>query len=464
MSSMKRVMKPWLAVLAVCAMAACAPARGPAAAQQPTTFASTAVTQEEALAVFDSAWTRIHRSHYDSTFNGVDWLRVRSELRPRAEAARTTGTLRAVIQEMLGRLGQSHFGLIPREFADALDPEALHSPTAASDRPGDVGMEVRLSQDRVVVSSVVAGGPADLAGLRPGWTLEAIDGRHLSDGVARLGSLEEGAERRTGLTRFLYSMNALLDGPAASHVVLRVRDGSGQAREIQLVRREQPGEAVRIGNLPTLVAALEYRRVDAASGCTGIIRFNVWMIPLVREFDRAIDGLRGCTGIIIDLRGNPGGVAGMLMGIAGHFLDEPVPLGVMRSRTGELRFVANPRRVSAQGQAVRPYSGPIAILVDAMTASTSEFFAGGMQAIGRARVFGETSAGQALPAVVHRLPNEDVLMYVVADYADPRGRRFEGAGVVPDEAVPLRVEDLLAGRDAVLNAALNWIAGRRTSS
>ncbi|MGH7552399.1 MAG: S41 family peptidase [Longimicrobiales bacterium] len=460
-------MRPWLATVlaAVATAAACAPSYGPAAAQLPGSFANAPVTRDEALAVFDSAWTRIHRSHYDSTFNGVDWSGVRSELRPRAESVRTTGALRSIIQEMLGRLGQSHFGLIPREFADAVDPEALHLPTAASERPGDVGMELRLHQDRVVVSSIVAGGPADLAGLHPGWTLEAIDGRRLSDGVARLAYLAEGADRRTGLTRFLYSMNARLDGPAASHVTLRVRDGSDRVREIELVRREQPGEAVRIGNLPTLVAALEYRRVDAAAGCTGIIRFNVWMIPLVREFDRAVDALRGCAGIVVDLRGNPGGVAGMLMGIAGHFLEEPVPLGVMRSRTGELRFVANPRRVSAQGQAVRPYGGPIAILVDAMTASTSEFFAGGMQAIGRARVFGETSAGQALPAVVHRLPNQDVLMYVVADYADPRGRRFEGAGVVPDVAVPLRAADLLAGRDAALDAALSWIAGaRRTSS
>lgn len=163
--------------------------------------------------------------------------------------------------------------------------------------------------------------------------------------------------------------------------------------------------------------------------------------------------------MVVDLRGNPGGIAGMLMGAAGHFLDRPVPLGVMRSRSGELRFTANPRRVDGSGQPVDPFAGPLAVLVDVMTASTSEFFAGGLQALGRARIFGEVTAGQALPAVASRLPNGDVLMYVVADFTGPNGARFEGAGVLPDVTVPLRREDLLAGRDAALEAALAWIFG-----
>ena len=83
-----------------------------------------------------------------------------------------------------------------------------------------------------------------------------------------------------------------------------------------------------------------------------------------------------------------------------------------------------------------------------------------MQALGRARVFGETSAGQALPATTTRLPTGDVLMHATADLVAPDGRRVEGWGVVPDEQVPLRRDDLLAGRDAPLDAAVRWIAGK----
>jgi carboxyl-terminal processing protease len=92
-----------------------------------------------------------------------------------------------------------------------------------------------------------------------------------------------------------------------------------------------------------------------------------------------------------------------------------------------------------------------------MSASTSEIFATGMQRIGRARVFGERSAAAALPALMERLPSGDVFVHAVADFTDPSGKRVEGAGVVPDEIVPLRISDLAHGKDAALEAAVRWI-------
>jgi carboxyl-terminal processing protease len=174
-------------------------------------------------------------------------------------------------------------------------------------------------------------------------------------------------------------------------------------------------------------------------------------------FQRAIDQFRASDGIVIDLRGNPGGLAGMMMGISGHFVNERKTLGVMKTRETELRFVSNPRLVSGDGQRVLPYSGPVAILVDAMSGSASECFAGGMQSIGRARVFGQPSMGQALPALFDRMPNGDVLIHAYGDFVTAEGTRLEGRGVIPDQIVPLLREDLLAGRDPTLDAALAWI-------
>ena len=105
-----------------------------------------------------------------------------------------------------------------------------------------------------------------------------------------------------------------------------------------------------------------------------------------------------------------------------------------------------------------PYAGPVAVLVDEMSASTSEFFAAGLQELGRARVFGARTSGQALPAQLTQLPNGDVLYHAVADFTTPRGARIEKDGVVPDEATPLARPALLAGRDAGMEAALAWIA------
>jgi len=217
---------------------------------------------------------------------------------------------------------------------------------------------------------------------------------------------------------------------------------------------------VRYPNLPPSVALVEYERLPlgAAEGaCAGVIRFHIWMPQIAQQLDRAVDALRDCRGIVIDLRGNIGGNVGMVMGFGGHFLDSAVSLGTMRMRGSELRYVANPRRGTSRGEPVRPYAGPLAILVDPISASTSEIFAVGMQSIGRARVFGETSAGMALPAIATRLPTGDVLQHVVADFVDPSGRRIEARGVVPDELVPLRRAELLDGRDPALDAAVRWI-------
>jgi carboxyl-terminal processing protease len=80
-----------------------------------------------------------------------------------------------------------------------------------------------------------------------------------------------------------------------------------------------------------------------------------------------------------------------------------------------------------------------------------------MQELGRARIFGQPTGGQALPAVSDRLPNGDLLYHAVADFKTPKGRRLEGNGVIPDEIVPLRIEALRAGIDEPLQAALRWI-------
>ena len=117
---------------------------------------------------------------------------------------------------------------------------------------------------------------------------------------------------------------------------------------------------------------------------------------------------------------------------------------------------------SASGERVQPFAGPLAILVDAMSGSASECFAGGMQSIGRARVFGQTSMGQALPALFDRLPNGDVLIHAYGDFVTATGMRLEGKGVIPDEEVPLDRADLLAGRDRTMDAALAWIARSRS--
>ena len=193
------------------------------------------------------------------------------------------------------------------------------------------------------------------------------------------------------------------------------------------------------------------------------MRFNVWMVPVIEAFETALygDPAAGTSvfdGLLIDLRGNPGGVAGTAVGIAGYLMEERVTLGSMLHRGSDLRLPVYPRRVSLGSEKLEVFGGPVAVLTDGGSASTSEIFAAGLQDHGRIRLFGEPTAAAALPAVVERMPNGDLLMHAIADFLRPNGERVEGRAVVPESLVPLTREGLLSGRDEPREAALAWIA------
>ena len=141
----------------------------------------------------------------------------------------------------------------------------------------------------------------------------------------------------------------------------------------------------------------------------------------------------------------------MAIGIGSWFVKgENRSLGTMRTRESRFDFVLRPRLESLDL--------PLAILVDGCSASTSEILAAGLRDLGRARIFGTQTAGATLPSTFVRLPNGDGFQYASADYVSASGLRLEGRGLIPDVIVRQSRQKLIAGRDAVIDAALQWIA------
>ncbi len=416
------------------------------------------ISRDLALATFDSAWLKIQVLHYDSLMNGIDWAEARTALRPKAESARTTVELREVLGALLARLGESHFSLIPREVSAAFTSDSAGSVDGGT--PGDLGIDMRLLGREVLVTHVDSGAPAYLSGVRAGWQVMGVGDVSAAASLKSIDSLQSARAIHEARTRIVLRMYAAARGAAGASVNITVTDPRGAEHRLQLTRRQTPGEVVKYGNLPTIVARVSATMLKdpGATRCTGIIRFNTWMPVVAGRIDAAVDSLRSCSGVVIDLRGNTGGVANMVIGIAGHFLANRDTLGTLKMRSAQLRLVANPRMSNAKGESVKPFSGRVAILVDGLTSSTSEIFAGALQSLGRARVFGDTTTGQALPATLYRLPNKDVLMLAVADFRGPHGERIEGKGIMPDVVHESNRAELLEGRDAVLEAALQWIS------
>jgi carboxyl-terminal processing protease len=190
-------------------------------------------------------------------------------------------------------------------------------------------------------------------------------------------------------------------------------------------------------------------------GGAGYVHFNAFLDPptLMPAFEGALSRFREAPGLVLDLRGNIGGIGLLAMGIGGWLVAErDRDLGAMTTREGTLRFVLHPRNPV--------FSAPVAVLVDEVSISTAEILAGGLQDLGRVRVFGSRSAGAALPSAIERLPNGDGFQYAFANFVRPGGEPLEGRGVLPDVEAPLTRDALLAGRDPALDAALIWIRSR----
>ncbi len=433
-----------------CVLAMALGASSEARAQPVPTVASAApAATATPLETFDAAWRVLRDNYVAEKTSKVDWDALGAELRPRAEKAATDEEARVIIREMLERIGQSHFAIVPAPVASA-----MAGPSVRPDDLGTLGFDVRLRGSALVVTSVDAGGPADKAGIHAGWTLTRVNVRPVDDALSALAGMPENVR---GFRAWALG-TALLRGQAGADAELGFLDGGGKAVSRLIVRAPERGQPVTLGHLPTLFARLDHQRLEHDGHAVGVIAFNVWMTPVSRQFDQAMDALRDTSGIVIDLRGNPGGVLTMIMGLSGHFLTEPLELGTIATRESTLKLVSNPRTVGASGQPVKPFAGPVAILVDEGSYSASEIFSGGMQSIRRARVFGARTAGGALPAVLERLPSGDVLQYAIGDFVTPTGQRIEGHGVIPDQVVESSPADLLAGRDRVLDAALDWIA------
>ena len=394
-----------------------------------------------AVASFEDVWQTINDTFYDAKFGGVDWAGVRTELLPRARAAKTVEDVRSVIRDMIDRLGHSHFELMS-------DSNAL--PGA-----GSLPIEIRVMASEVVITRVPREGQAASAGLKPGQVLLAVD-----DATAEAWrNARTGRDVRAQNQRQWEAAYRSLFGDDDSMAVVKVRDADGRQRTVSVRRDSGTGDLLAFGNVTLRNARLNTARLSTRSGRdVGLIAFTMWMGAISDPFAAAVDTFRKSDGMILDLRGNPGGLMGMIMRFSGEFMTEHTLLGTMQTRsTPGLKFNANPQLATTDGRRVTPFAGPLAILVDDQTASTSEIFAGAMQSAGRARVFGRQTMGQALPASTRTLPNGDVLLHVVGDFVTSDGRSLEGRGVVPDEIVPLSIPTLASGRDADVDAALVWI-------
>jgi carboxyl-terminal processing protease len=386
---------------------------------------------------FDIVWRTVKQKHFDPTLGGLDWDKIREQYAPRAAAAKTDSELYGILRQMLGELRQSHFNIIP--------PEAVVEDDSSEPKGGSIGIDLRLIDGRPTITRVEPKSKAAITGLRPGFVIKKIDDTTADKIIEAFAKSKESPAMVTlKITRTFMSK---INGAPDTAVRLAYLDEKDQLREATVPRERLRGEmSQRLGNFPPQYTEFETKRL---ADSIGYIRFNIFVISLMERIKNAITGMKDASGIIIDLRGNPGGIGGMSNGIAGVLEKERTSLGTMHMREGYQNFAVFPQ--------ANAYLGPVVILTDGSSASTSEIFAAGMQELGRAVVVGERTLGAALPSLFQKLPTGALFQFAIGDFRTPKGTLIEGQGVKPDIDVKLTRRALLEGRDPQLEAAIEQV-------
>jgi len=304
--------------------------------------------------------------------------------------AGTQGIIQSFFDELFNHLDPYSRYVAPREAAED-----------RAGRNGTAGLGLTLAQRgaSILVRAAVADGPAAMAGVQPGDVVLSVDGAPV-----------RGKDAAT--------IAALLAGPAGTTLQMSWRGHDGKPRSAELERSMVPPESVfaeRVGNLLLL-------RITAFNRSTSA--------HLSEALQDGMAAQHPPDGIILDLRGNRGG----LLREAVESADALLPAGVVAYTWGRDPDADHVWR-SAPGELARGV--PVVVVVDGRTASAAEILAAALADRGRAVVAGSTTLGKGLVQTIDPLPDGGELFVTWSRVLAPRGWPIQGLGVLPQVCTSL---------------------------
>ena len=328
-----------------------------------------------------------------STNDPHAWASLLSRLE--ADAKRTSPIVAAHSQDDIDKALFDGIASGLDRFSRYSTPQVARDQRAARDGFGGVGILLENDAQPYRVTKVLPGSPAEIAGIRVGDSLVSVDGQ-------------------TTASRSQNDVVRQLRGPISSMVTVTVdRPGQGGRQSYQLQRKliVLPTVTVTRGNGAAVFHISGFNQNTTQQLVTELEAVQRDMGPELR-------------GIVLDLRGDPGGLLDQAVSLADVFVDKgPIVATVGRSPASRQYFEAG-------GDAVAPRV-PIVVLVNGGSASASEIVAAALQDAGRAVVVGTASYGKGTVQTVLRLPNDGELILTWAELVAPAGYSLNGHGVVP---------------------------------
>lgn len=276
---------------------------------------------------------------------------------------------------------------------------------------GGVGIQIGLRNNVLTVIAPMEDTPAFRAGVKSGDQVVGIEGKP--------------TERMT-----LTDAVKLLRGSPGTEVTITTRrPSSGETRDLKLKRSVIPVYSVKDFN-----NGREFKLEDHK---IGYVRLTQFVEPTDDELESALRKLeaQGMKALILDLRGNPGGLLEQAVKVCEKFIPRNQLVVSTEGRTPDQRSEHRARGSRSHREL------PMVVLVDGGSASASEIVAGCLQDLGRAYVMGEQTFGKGSVQSIHPLPGGAALRLTTAKYYTPSHKVIHEKGITPDSIIPLSDEE-----------------------
>lgn len=351
--------------------------------------------------LFDQTWQIVKSNFYDPILNGQSWDRWKKHYKGKIK---TDEDAQVAISTMLESLDDP--------YSRYLDKKSYaEQNTSISSKISGIGVNITSKAGKIVVINVIEGSPAFHEGLKSNDIISKVNGKDIK-GIKP----SEAA--------------SLIRGPENTSVEITVLRKK-QAITKKITRKEIKIETVKSS-------------VDKNIGYIRIISFIGTTTPI--EFMEAIQKTKNTDGLIIDLRGNTGGLLPNAVFIANVFIDEGKNLVSIVSRNGYKHNIY----AQDTGYVI---DKPLLILIDGSSASASEIFSGALKDYHRAKLIGTRTFGKGMVQKIIPMPNETGLDLTIAKYLTPGGHDINKKGIEPDIEIKLSEKDLYTRNDVQLKKA-----------
>lgn len=353
----------------------------------------------------DNVWNVIRKNYYDPAMNGQDWYRWKHRY---DNKIKTDDDAKVAIDTMLASLNDPYSRYMNRdEYSD--------QNTSINSKIYGIGVNISSVAGKVEIVNVIEGTPAQTSNLQAGDIILDIDGKEAS-----------------GLS--ISEVANLVRGPVNTTVQLTILRNNDKFVK-KIVRKE-----IKIKTVKSSVKdKIGYIQINSFIGST-----------TPNEFLEAAEKTKDTDGLVIDLRGNTGGLLPNAIFIANLF----IPEGNLVSIVGR-----NGYKYDIQAQATDfEIKKPVVILVDGGSASASEIFSGAMKDYNRAKLIGTRTFGKGMVQKIIPLENETGLNLTVAKYLTPAGTDINQKGIEPDYEVHFTEKNIRNQEDVQLNAARNVLS------